>query len=81
MRWADINQVPGSLGVHMQGRIITTSDFFRIAQMIVEKSNPVPLALVSRDQLVDLLIEHKVLVKFVEYELIKMDVGENVIYD
>ena len=39
-----------------------------------ERSDAIPVAMVNRKQLVDLLIEHEVLVKRVAYELINLDV-------
>jgi restriction system protein len=56
--------------------IITTSDFSKGAQAEAERSDAVPVALVNGEQLVDLLIEHEVLVKRVAYELINLDVEE-----
>jgi restriction system protein len=69
-------QVRGSLGAHEQGMIITTSDFSKGAQEEAERSDAVPVALVNGDQLVELLIEHEVLVKRVAYEVINLDVEE-----
>lgn len=71
-----VQQVRGSLGAHEQGMIITTSDFSRGAQIEAERRDAVPVALVNGDQLVDLLIEHQILVKRVAYELINLDVDE-----
>jgi restriction system protein len=71
-----IQQVRGSLGTHEQGMIITTSDFSAGAQREAERPDAIPVALVNGDQLVDLLIEHEVLVKRVPYELINLDVDE-----
>jgi restriction system protein len=72
-----VQQVRGSLGAHEQGMIITTSDFSKGAQEEAERSDAIPVALVNGKQLVDLLIEHEVLVKRVAYELINLDVEEN----
>jgi restriction system protein len=71
-----VREVRGSLGAHEQGMIITTSDFSKGAQAEAERSDAVPVALVNGEQLVDLLIEHEVLVKRVAYELINLDVEE-----
>lgn len=72
-----VREVRGSLGAHEQGMIITTSDFSKGAKVEAERSDAVPVALVNGEQLVDLLIEHEVLVKRVAYELINLDVEEN----
>jgi restriction system protein len=72
-----VREVRGSLGAHEQGMIITTSDFSKGAKEEAERSDAVPVALVDGKQLVDLLIEHEVLVKRVAYELINLDVDEN----
>jgi restriction system protein len=71
-----VQQVRGSLGAHEQGMIITTSDFSKGAQEEAERSDAIPVALVNGNQLVDLLIEHEVLVKRVAYELINLDVED-----
>jgi restriction system protein len=73
-----VQQVRGSLGAHEQGMIITTSDFSKGALAEAERSDAIPVALVNGMQLVDLLIEHEVLVKRVAYELINLDVEENI---
>jgi len=72
-----VREVRGSLGAHEQGMIITTSDFSKGAREEAERSDAVPVALVNGKQLVDLLIEHEVLVKRVPYELINLDVDED----
>lgn len=69
-----VQQVRGSLGAHEQGMIITTSDFSKGAKEEAERSDAIPVALVNGKQLVDLLIEHEVLVKRVAYELINLDI-------
>jgi restriction system protein len=69
-----IQQVRGSLGTHEQGLIITTSGFSKGAIEEAERPNAVPVALVDGEQLVELLIEHQVLVQRVEYELISLDI-------
>lgn len=69
-----VQQVRGSLGTHEQGMIITTSDFSKGAYEEAERSDAIPVALVNGVQLVELLIEHQVLVKRIPYELIYLDV-------
>jgi restriction system protein len=71
-----VQQVRGSLGTHEQGLIITTSDFSKVAHKEADRSDAVPVALVNGKQLVDLLIEHELLVQRVPYELISLDVDE-----
>jgi restriction system protein len=71
-----VQQVRGSLGTHEQGMIITTSDFSKGAVNEAARSDAIPVALVNGQQLVDLLIEHQILVKRVPYELINLDVDE-----
>jgi len=68
-----IQQVRGSLGTHEQGLIITTSGFSKGAIEEAERPNAVPVALVDGEQLIELLIEHQILVHRVEYELISLD--------
>jgi restriction system protein len=68
-----IQQVRGSLGAHEQGMIITTSGFSKGAIDEAARADAVPVALVNGEQLVDLLIEHQVLIKRVPYELIYLE--------
>jgi len=53
-----VQQVRGSLGVHEQGLIITTSDFSRGAIKEAAQPNKTPIALMNGEQLVMLLMEH-----------------------
>lgn len=69
-----IQQVRGSLGTHEQGLIITTSGFSKGAIQEAERPDAVPVALVDGEQLIELLIEHQILVHRVEYQLISLDV-------
>ena len=71
-----VQQVRGSLGAHEQGMIITTSDFSKGAIDEAERADAIPVALVNGEQLVDLLIEHQLLVKRVPYELINLDLED-----
>jgi len=68
-----IQQVRGSLGTHEQGMIITTSDFSTGAVTEAARANAVPVALVNGTALVELLIEHEIMVTRVQYELINLD--------
>ncbi len=62
-RWADnvprpiVQQVRGSLGVHDQGLIIATGDFSKGAMEEANKPNAVLVALMSGEQVVNLLIQ------------------------
>lgn len=67
-----VQQVRGSLGTHEQGMIITTSDFSKGAEDEAARPDAVPVALVNGKELVDLLIEHQIMVKRVPYELINL---------
>lgn len=71
-----VQQVRGSLGAHEQGLIITTSGFSKGAVEEAERPDAVPVGLVDGGQLVDLLIEHQILVQRVPYELINLDLDE-----
>jgi len=53
-----VQQVRGSLGVHEQGLIITTSDFSSGAIKEASQTNKTPIALMNGDQLVVLLMEY-----------------------
>ncbi len=53
-----VQQVRGSLGVHEQGLIITTSDFSAGAIKEAAQSDKTPIALMNGEQLVMLLMEH-----------------------
>lgn len=68
-----VQQVRGSLGAHEQGMIITTSDFSKGAVGEAARTDAVPVALVNGQQLVELLIEHQIMVKRLPYELITLD--------
>jgi len=72
----EVQKVRGSLGAHEQGLIITTSSFSKGAVEEAERPDAVPVGLVDGEQLVDLLIEHEILVQRVPYELISLDVDE-----
>jgi len=67
-----VQQVRGSLGAHDQGLIITTSDFSAGARAEAAQPNKTPVALMSGDQLVRLLIEHGIMVQRTEYHLLQL---------
>ncbi|MBW7881661.1 MAG: restriction endonuclease [Caldilineaceae bacterium] len=53
-----VTQLRGSLQVHQQGIIITTSDFSKGARQEAVAPNKTRIALINGDQLVDMLIEY-----------------------
>jgi restriction system protein len=55
-----VQQMRGSLGVHEQGLIITTSDFSSGAREEAERPNATPIALMNGEQFVKLMIEHEI---------------------
>ena len=67
-----VQQVRGSLGTHDQGLIITTSDFSPGARTEAERPNAVPVALMSGEQLVGLLVEHDIGVRRAPYDLLEL---------
>jgi Restriction endonuclease len=68
-----VQQVRGSLDVHEQGLIITTSDFSKRARIEAEAPGKTPVGLMTGDELVGLLIEHDILVGRDSYDLIHLD--------
>lgn len=67
-----VQQVRGSLGAHEQGLIITTSDFSAGARSEAARPDAGPVALMSGEQLVTLLIEHDIGVRRASYDLIEL---------
>jgi restriction system protein len=67
-----VQQVRGSLGAHEQGLIITTSDFSTGAKIEAERRDATPVALMSGDQLVDLLIANNLCITRTEHSLIEL---------
>lgn len=67
-----IQQVRGSLGAHEQGLIITTSGFSAGARIEAARVDATPVALMSGDQLVTLLIEHDIGVRRTHHDLIEL---------
>ncbi len=68
-----VQQVRGSLGVHEQGLIITTSDFSAGAIKDAAQSDKTPIALMNGDQLVLLLMEHEIGVQRLTTNLYEID--------
>lgn len=67
-----VQQVRGSLGVHEQGLIITTSDFSKGASEEAAKATATPVALMNGAQLVNLLVEHRLGVRRTPHDLIAL---------
>lgn len=70
-----IQQVRGSLGAHEQGLIITTSAFSKGARDEAERPDATPVALMTGEQLVALLVENGIGVSKTPLQLIQL--GEN----
>lgn len=68
-----IQQVRGSLGIHEQGLIITTSDFSAGAIREAAQSDKTPIALMNGDQLVKQLMEYEIGVHHSTMELYEVD--------
>ena len=68
-----VQQVRGSLGVHEQGLIITTSDFSAGAIKDAAQSDKTPIALMNGEQLVLLLMEHEIGVQRLTPNLYEID--------
>lgn len=87
-RWRNNVQAPivqglrGSLGVHDQGLIITTSDFSRGAREEAMRPNAIPIALMDGEQLVKLLIENDIGIRRSKHDLIELgEVVEEEIFE
>ena len=68
-----IQQVRGSLGVHEQGLIITTSDFSKGAMKEAAQTDKTPIALMNGEQLVKQLMQFKLGVHHSTMELYEVD--------
>lgn len=67
-----VQQVRGSLRVHEQGLIITTSDFSPGARREAESPNASPVALMNGQELINLMIEHQILVHREPHHLLRL---------
>lgn len=67
-----VQQLRGSLGAHEQGLIITTSDFSRGARSEAARPDAAPVALVTGEQLIGLLVRHGIGVARAPYELLTL---------
>ena len=70
-----VQQVRGSLGTHEQGLIITTSDFSSGARTEAARPDAVPVALMTGEQLVVLLVENGMGVSRRSHDLIELNQG------
>ena len=67
-----VQQVRGSLGVHEQGLIITTSDFSSGARKEAARAGSVPIALMNGEELVSVLIENDIGIERNSYDLLDL---------
>ena len=68
-----VQQVRGSLGVHEQGLIITTSDFSPGAIKEANEPNKIPVGLMNGDQLTALLMEYNIGVRRKSHDLFESE--------
>ena len=68
-----VQQVRGSLGVHEQGLIITTSKFSARAIKEANQPDKTPVALMDGDQLVTLLMEYNIGVRRMSHDLFELE--------
>ena len=69
----EVQRVRGSLGVHEQGLIVTTSDFSRGAREEALRPDAAPVALMDGDQFAALLAKHQIGASIERYELYALD--------
>jgi restriction system protein len=67
-----VQKLRGSLSIHEQGLIITTSDFSKKAKEESSRSSATPVALMNGEQLVALLIEHQLLVTRESHDILQL---------
>lgn len=72
-----VQQVRGSLGAHEQGLIITTSDFSPGAKNEALRPDAVPVALMNGEELVALLVEHKIGVTLQTHNLLELSENQS----
>ncbi len=68
----NVQQVRGSLRAHEQGLIITTSNFSKGATREAAQADKTPIALMNGEQLVSLLIEHRIGVESNSFSLFEL---------
>ena len=69
----EVQRVRGSLGVHDQGLIVTTSDFSPGARGEALRPDAAPVALMDGDQFAALLAKHQIGASIERYELYALD--------
>jgi restriction system protein len=70
-----VQKIRGSLGVHEQGLIITTSDFTPGAVREASEKDRAPIGLMNGQQLITLLTEYQIGVKYENRNIFKIDEG------
>ena len=73
----EVQRVRGSLGVHEQGMIVTTSDFSRGAKDEALRPDAAPVALMDGEQFAALLAKHQIGASIERYELYALDEVES----
>ena len=73
----EVQRVRGSLGVHEQGLIVTTSDFSRGARDEALRPDAAPVALMDGDKFAALLAKHQIGASIERYELYALDETES----
>ena len=73
----EVQRVRGSLGVHEQGLIVTTSDFSRGARDEALRPDAAPVALMDGEQFAALLAKHQIGASIERYELYALDETES----
>ena len=68
-----VRDLRGSLTVHQQGIVITTSDFSKGAQKEAQEPGKTPISLVNGNQLLDLLVKHGIGVAQEQHLLLSLD--------
>ena len=68
-----VQHVRGSLGVHEQGLIITTSKFSARAIKEADQPDKTPVALMDGEQLVTLLMEYNIGVRRMSHDLFELE--------
>lgn len=68
-----VQQVRGSIDVHEQGLIITTSDFSKGALKEANQPNKTPVGLMNGEKLVSLLMEYNIGVRRMSHDLFELE--------
>jgi restriction system protein len=70
-----VQTVRGSLSPHEQGLIITTSEFSAGAKAEALRPDATPVGLLNGEGLVSLLVEHEIMVRREQHEMLQADFG------